>query len=103
MGSRTLVETLSGTNWTVTPSPKTTWPINELYGFSCRSSASCYVVGVQGTDSAQSLHCSSALEGWAAIVLVSLPARGGPRSGTERVIWAENWLRYNTYRAQVVQ
>jgi hypothetical protein len=53
MASRTLIETLSGGSWKITPSPNTSSPINELYGVQCTSSGSCVAVGDDGTIAAQ--------------------------------------------------
>jgi hypothetical protein len=53
MQSRTLIETLSDGKWTITPSPNSGSPINELFGVSCSSSASCVAVGDTGTIYAQ--------------------------------------------------
>jgi hypothetical protein len=51
--ARTLIETLSGGVWRITPSPNTGSPLNELYGYSCASAGACYAVGVEGTSTAQ--------------------------------------------------
>ena len=51
--AKTLLTSLNGTTWAITPTPNTTSPLNELYGYSCMSSTACYAVGVRGTDSAQ--------------------------------------------------
>jgi hypothetical protein len=51
--ARTLIETLSGGVWKITPSPNTASPLNELYGYSCASPSACYAVGVEGTSTAQ--------------------------------------------------
>jgi hypothetical protein len=51
--AKTLIATLNGRTWTIAPTPNTTSPLNELYGYSCTSSTSCYAVGVRGTDTAQ--------------------------------------------------
>jgi hypothetical protein len=51
--TKTLVATLNGSTWTITPTPNTRSPLNELYGYSCATSGSCYAVGVSGTDNAQ--------------------------------------------------
>jgi hypothetical protein len=53
MESRTLVETLSGGVWKLTPSPDTSSPINELYGVQCTSSTSCVAVGDDGSTTSQ--------------------------------------------------
>ncbi len=53
MASRTLIETLSGGSWRITPSPNTSSPINELYGVHCTSSGACVAVGDDGTIAAQ--------------------------------------------------
>jgi hypothetical protein len=52
-GSRTLIESLSGSAWRIVPSPNTASPLNELYGYSCTSPSACYAVGVEGTTIAQ--------------------------------------------------
>ncbi len=49
MESRALIETLNDGTWTITPSPNSGSPINELYGVWCSSSASCVAVGDTGT------------------------------------------------------
>ena len=51
--AKTLIVGLNGNTWTITPTPNTTSPLNELYGYSCASPTSCYAVGVRGTDAAQ--------------------------------------------------
>ena len=51
--TKTLVATLNGSIWTIIPTPNTRSPLNELYGYSCPASNSCYAVGVSGTDNAQ--------------------------------------------------
>jgi hypothetical protein len=51
--ARTLIETLSGDVWEITPSPNTPSALNELYGYSCASPSACYAVGVEGTSTAQ--------------------------------------------------
>lgn len=54
MESRTLIETLNDGKWTITPSPNTGSPLNELFGVSCASRASCVAVGDTGTIGSQS-------------------------------------------------
>ena len=51
--ARTLIETLTGGVWRITPSPNTASALNELYGYSCASPSACYAVGVEGTSTAQ--------------------------------------------------
>jgi hypothetical protein len=51
--AHTLLETLTGSTWRITPSPDTASALNELYGYSCGSPTSCYAVGVQGTANEQ--------------------------------------------------
>jgi len=51
--TKTLIATFNGSTWTIIPTPNTKSPLNELYGYSCAAVTSCYVVGVSGTDSAQ--------------------------------------------------
>jgi hypothetical protein len=53
MESRTLIETLNGRVWKLTPSPNTSSPINELYGVQCTSPASCVAVGDDGSLTSQ--------------------------------------------------
>ena len=53
MESRTLIETLSGGTWRITPSPDTSSPMNELYGVQCTTPTSCVAVGDDGSISAQ--------------------------------------------------
>ena len=53
MESRALIETLTDGKWTITPTPNSGSPINELFGVSCSSSASCVAVGDTGTIYAQ--------------------------------------------------
>jgi hypothetical protein len=53
MGSRTLIETLSGGSWRITPSPDTSSPINELYGIRCTTPTSCIAVGDDGSITSQ--------------------------------------------------
>jgi hypothetical protein len=51
--TQTLIETLSGTTWSITTSPDTSASeFNELYGVSCTSSTSCVAVGYYYTGSA---------------------------------------------------
>ena len=51
--TKTLLARLNGSTWTIVLTPNTRSPSNELYGYSCATSNSCYAVGVSGTDSAQ--------------------------------------------------
>jgi hypothetical protein len=44
----TLIENMDGGDWRIVPSPNTGSPLNELFGYSCASSTSCYAVGAQG-------------------------------------------------------
>jgi hypothetical protein len=51
--AHTLLETLDGGSWRITPSLDTGSALNELYGYSCGSPHSCYAVGVDGTVNEQ--------------------------------------------------
>jgi hypothetical protein len=53
VNDRTLVETLSGDKWKVSPSPNPTSATNDLLGVSCSSRAACVAVGDAGTTSSQ--------------------------------------------------
>jgi hypothetical protein len=51
--AKTLVVTLKDGAWRISPTPNTPSPLNEFYGYSCASPTSCFAVGAQGTDNAQ--------------------------------------------------
>ena len=46
--TKTLIETLKRGLWRITPSPNTSSPLNELYGYACAAPKACYAVGVDG-------------------------------------------------------
>ena len=50
---RTLVLSLKGGTWRLSPSPNTTAALNSLAGISCASSTTCVAVGYDGTPSSQ--------------------------------------------------
>ena len=50
---RTLIETLSGDSWKVSPSPSPSTASNDLFGVSCTSRSACVAVGDDGTTSSQ--------------------------------------------------
>ena len=53
MSSRTLIETLSGGTWRISPSLSTRSPINQLFGVRCTTPSSCVAVGEYGSLSSQ--------------------------------------------------
>jgi hypothetical protein len=48
--TKTLIETMSQGRWRVAPSPNTSSPLNELYGYACAAPKACYAVGLDGYE-----------------------------------------------------
>jgi hypothetical protein len=48
--TKTLIETLERGTWRITPSPDTSSPLNELYGYACAAPKACYAVGIDGYE-----------------------------------------------------
>ena len=48
--TKTLIETLKRGKWRITPSPNTSSPLNELYGYACAAPKACYTVGLDGYE-----------------------------------------------------
>ena len=46
--TKTLIETLAQGRWRIDPSPNTSSPLNELYGYACAAPKTCYAVGLDG-------------------------------------------------------